>query len=173
MKDIKGYEGRYAITKNGRIWSYDRNKWMSPHKFKNKIWYYSISFQINKKIKSFKIHRLVAQAYIPNPLNLPQVNHKNGVKNDNRVKNLEWCSAKENHQHAHKNGLYPEMPKGEDGYMTKFTNKLILKIRKEYAVKNGLAKKCHLISYRKLAKKYGMGKSNVEAIITRLSWKHI
>ena len=58
--------------------------------------YYQVSLKVHGKVQRFKIHRLVAMAFIPNPRNLPQINLKNEIKTDNRVENLEWCTQKYN-----------------------------------------------------------------------------
>lgn len=94
MKDIKGYEGLYAVTSCGRVWSYTSKKFLSFNK--NKFGYIQVLLWKNNKCKCFKVHRLVAEAYIPNPENLPQVNHKDEVKIHNWINNLEWCTAKYN-----------------------------------------------------------------------------
>lgn len=94
MKDIKGYEGLYAITSCGRVWSYTSKKFISITK--NTFGYPQVLLWKNNKCKSFRVHRLVATTYIPNPENLPQVNHKDEVKTHNWINNLEWCSAKYN-----------------------------------------------------------------------------
>lgn len=67
--------------------------------------YIGISIQLEDKKRRLKIHRLIAQAFIPNPLNLPEVNHINGIKSDNRIENLEWITSSNNQKHAYKTGL--------------------------------------------------------------------
>jgi hypothetical protein len=74
-------------------------------KFYNCKGYRITSIRFKGKRKCVKAHRLVAMAFIPNPDNLPEVNHKNGIKSDNRVENLEWCTRSQNAKHAYKLGL--------------------------------------------------------------------
>ena len=105
MKDIKGYEGLYKVTDKGEVISVRRGKMLKPQK-KRKGYLFVILCN-NKHRRRFYVHRLVAEAFIENPCSKEQVNHINGVKNDNRVSNLEWVTAKENNnnpltkQHQH------------------------------------------------------------------------
>ena len=94
MKDIKGYEGLYAITSCGKVWSYKSQKFLKPTK--GTCGYLQIVLHKNGERKTCLIHRLVAEAYIPNPENKTDVNHKNEIKTDNYVNNLEWTTHKEN-----------------------------------------------------------------------------
>ena len=94
MKDVKDYEGLYAITRDGKVWSYKSKKFLKPGLIRDG--YHRVNLCKNGKKKNYLIHRLVAEAFIPNPDNLPQVNHKDEDKSNNCVDNLEWCSAKYN-----------------------------------------------------------------------------
>ena len=101
MKDIKGYEGLYAITPEGDVYSYKRKKFLKPGV--NGIGYLYVSLCKDGKIKHYGVHRLVAEAYIPNPDNLPQINHKDENKENNCLQNLEWCDAKYNINYGTRN----------------------------------------------------------------------
>lgn len=98
MKDIEGYEGLYAITSCGKVWSYRRKKFLKPAK--NKKGYLLVGLRKDNKSKLYQVHRLVAMAYLPNPNNLPQVNHIDENKEHNWINNLEWCDAKYNNNYG-------------------------------------------------------------------------
>lgn len=92
-KDIEGYEGLYQISSNGKVFSL-RNKSILKERFNKGYVFYILSNSGVKK--NMAAHRLVAQAFIPNPENKPQVNHLDENPGNNRVNNLDWVTAKEN-----------------------------------------------------------------------------
>lgn len=105
-KSIDGYDGRYEISNFGRFKSYAQDKTVGKIKYGSpqKKGYLAVSLQNNEGHKvTKKIHRLVAEAFIPNPDNLPQVNHKDEDKKNNHVNNLEWCDNTYNHNYGTRN----------------------------------------------------------------------
>lgn len=101
-RDIDGYEGLYQISNIGRVKSFDRvvrtfggyrtigGRIIKPHHDKDGYW--RIGLSKDRKQKQHYVHRLVAKAFLENPDNLPVINHKNEIKDDDRVENLEWCT---------------------------------------------------------------------------------
>lgn len=106
-KDISGYEGIYQVSSNGNVRSlkYGKERILKP--FSNGTGYLSVDLCCECIEDYRRIHRLVAEAFIPNPNNLPFINHKDGIKTNNVVSNLEWCTPSENVKHAYKTGLAP------------------------------------------------------------------
>lgn len=103
-KDIEGFEGLYRVSNKGRIFSVRNNKILKQSK-NNTYYKITLRYPKNRKIFCFRIHRLVAKHFIPNPKNKKTVNHIDGDKNNNRIDNLEWATTKENNTHAILNGL--------------------------------------------------------------------
>lgn len=116
-KDIKDYEGYYQISNYGRLKSFKVDSKGKIMKLTNKYGdYLSIVLQGKGKPKrSVRIHRLVAEAFIPNPDNLPEINHKDGNKQNNKVDNLEWVTHRENTVHSMKI-LHPNSNNGMINY---------------------------------------------------------
>ena len=160
---ITGYDGQYEISNFGNV----RSK-KSGH-FKNKSkrilnkQYYATTLHINGFRKTFKIHRLVAMAFIPNPKNKPQVNHIDGNKLNNHANNLEWCTAKENMIHALKNGLLNSV--GVSNYQTNLTERDVQIIR--------WMSEIGCFSYEQIAEFLSITKSNVAHIVKGRSFKHL
>lgn len=115
-KSIKGYEGLYEVSNHGKVRSIDKvveYAWRGQTKKaakKGKVLtpvkrdeYLGVSLSKEGKRKSFLIHRLVAEAFVENPFNLPQVNHKDENKFNNNVSNLEWCTAEYNDNYGSRN----------------------------------------------------------------------
>ena len=105
-KNIEGFEGYYQISRHGEVKSLNYNNTGKPHILKqriNKRGYCYVNLCRNGCYKSYMIHRLVAQAFIPNPYNLPQVNHKDENKTNNVWTNLEWVDNKTNSNYGSRN----------------------------------------------------------------------
>lgn len=101
-KSVIGYEGLYMVDSLGNVYRQD-GKVLIQHK--NKFGYMNVMLRKDGKQKQHKVHRLVAQAFIPNPQGKEQVNHIDGDKTNNAVWNLEWVTPKENVNHAFRTGL--------------------------------------------------------------------
>lgn len=116
-KDVIGFEDSYRISDTGEVWSKDR--WIVDTKGRKRFWkgqklnpdiapngYYRVTFAKGRKNRVQRyLHRLLAEHFIPNPENLPQINHKDGNKLNCNLDNLEWVTVKENTIHAYKHGL--------------------------------------------------------------------
>lgn len=168
-KDIKGYGKAYQISNYGRVKTFINSQGNpTPGRLrklnKNYRGYYSVSLTLNKKYRHTRISRLVAEHFIPNPLNKPEVNHKDGVKANNHYTNLEWNTRSENMIHAHKI-LKINKVMGESLWMSKLTAGQVREIRGRYQFRKfGCCKLAHI---------YNVDPSCIWLIVNNKNWKHI
>jgi hypothetical protein len=150
----------YYITEDGNIFNLNKQLFVS---LTNKG-YKTFRGCINGIRKHITIHRAVAECYIPNPDNLPQVNHIDGNKLNNHVSNLEWTTNQKNRDHAVQNGLHA---RGEQIGTSRFTEEDIKWIRQNYIPNH------HQFGMSAMARKLNTYPSTIHKIIHRTRWKHI
>lgn len=178
LKDIPQFEGLYAATTDGRIWSYPKGnsrgygaqhggKFLKPALLGKGY----LRVQLGKGCGGL-VHRFVALTFIPNPKGLPQVNHLNGIKSDNRVENLEWCDNAMNMRHAIKTGLYDL--KGESHPNSKLDDKSVKLIRAMYKGHALHAKDFSKYPrYKEVAKRFNVTQTLIGQVVRNEIWQHV
>lgn len=159
-RDIRGYDGDYQISNFGRVKSFCRSKARIIEPSINGGEYLHVGLYKGGKGKRYSIHRLVAEAFIPNPDNLSQVDHRFGMKLDNYFENLRWVTVSENTKAAFDMGL-AKSAQGEDHVEAKLTNKDAVYIREN---PDGL-------TMDQLAEMFGVGRTTI--IDIRLGRKYL
>lgn len=157
MKKIDGFE-KYSVTRDGRVWSWNRNKFLA-HSYHGKG-YPAVILYKDGKGYARSIHRLMALAYIPNPDNKPEVNHKDGDKRNNYLYNLEWATTSENAKHAYDIGLQGS---GEDHHQAKLTQLQVDYIRQQYSTGK--------YTYQRIADVFRVSVAAIAFIINKKRWK--
>lgn len=156
-KVIKDYPN-YGISRDGEVLNLKFNRKIKY--IKHPKGYFNLHLYKDGISKLFLVHRLIAEAYIDNVNNYPQVNHINGIKTDNRIENLEWCTASQNAKHAFINKLRIGFS-GEKNPASKLTELQVLEIRNSN------------LSRKELAMIYNVSYSVINQIINRIIWKQI
>ena len=165
-KDISGFEGRYQVSSIGRIRSYARARYSEPKilkQFYDSDGYCCVNLCDAKngiKGKLTKIHRLVAKAFIDNPNKLPEINHKDENKRNNRVENLEWCTTQYNLTYGNRLNC----ARGSNNYHSRLTQEQVDEIRRDYI------KGDREYGQSALGKKYGVSHGSIAAVVNYKSW---
>ncbi len=168
--DILGFEGKYMISDFGRVKSLLRiasqgkcagELIRKSYVQKRTGYVWTTLCNGSKKRRYFLLHKLVAPAFIENPLNLPEINHKDGNKLNNRKSNLEWTTRSFNMKHSYASGLRSPQ-QGEKHPSNKLNNKQVLSI---------FNNRTH--SGKELSQKFGVAQSSISQIKNGISWKHI
>lgn len=171
-KPITGYSDKYMVSNKGRVKSVSRitnhsNGIKSNYSsvllaYDKSARYYRVTLSYNNSKQRISVHRLVAQEFIENPYNKPYVNHKNGDKLNNEVSNLEWCTHKENMEHASKNLMTTY---GEKNWGAKLTEQQVLEIRRIRQETN--------LKKREIGAMFGVSPACVRELCNGKTWKHL
>jgi len=156
MKEVEGFEN-YSVTRLGQVWSNNVKRWLKPG-LSGKGYPQVILYKDSKGYAKF-VHRLVGFAYVENPDNKPDINHKDGNRENNHYTNLEWVTKSENTQHAYDKGL---MKRGEEHNMAKLTQVQVDYIRQQYATGK--------YTYERLSKVFNISIPQIGQIVTRKKW---
>ena len=159
-RDIEGYEGHYQVSNFGRVKSF---KQKTPRILKpthDKDGYLYVGLWRENKCQNGRVHRLVAQAFIPNPEGKPVTNHKDGNPQNNHVDNLEWATISENTQHAYDMGLHGT---GEDCYQARLSNEQVRYIRENP----------DNLTCRALAKMFGVNHVTISEAQLGKTYRHV
>lgn len=173
-KTIPGYT-LYEASNMGRLKTYNwkgtgREAIMKPALDGSGYLRTMLKRDIDGKIHTVKVHRIIASTFIDNPENKPEVNHKNGIRTDNRLENLEWLTHSENIKDSFTSGR--SCNKGDDNPTSKLTSEQVLEIRRLYVRGH---KNQHDLKYTKadLANMFGVKYGTIKQIIQRKTWNHL
>ena len=174
-KDVVGYVGYYEVSNQGSIRSIDRYVYNPKGgkalrkgqilKQREEKGYMRVSLRKSVKDKSDKrVHRLVAEAFLPNPKNSRFVNHIDANKSNNEVSNLEWVTFQENMDHAKEHNLF-NSPKGSNHHKATITEDTVRAMRKLYAEGNHTQKQ--------ISEEFSVHLSKAKHILAGRTWKHV
>lgn len=166
MTPVKGLESYFSVTPSGKIFSHRTKKFI---KFQKCNGYFTFTTRLNgrsSKAITFKVHRLVAETFIPNHKNLPLVNHKDGNKLNNEVSNLEWVTPRENVSHAVSLGLFNTGIKPKNA---KLTDDQVLFLRSN--IGNRVGTKENFYTY--WADKFGVARITVKQAVLGVRYKTV
>ena len=166
LKDIPRHEKRYKASNDGRIFSCLSNIFLSKSVHKN-TGYELVNLTLkNKSQKVYYVHRLVALAFLGEPKKKKQVNHKNGVKTDNRINNLEYVTHAQNQKHSWRVlNRKPSINYGESAGSSKLTESDVLEMRSLYSTGR--------YTYKYIGKLFGISGGHASKIINKKAWPHI
>ena len=152
----------YEVDTLGKVYSLVGSERELKIVYNPKLRYGLVSLMSNGKRYNGRVHRLIAETFIPNPENKPEVNHNDGDKTNNSVDNLQWTTRKENMEHAHQTGLIDN--RGESSAMHKLTEKDVIEIYKMY--KQGYKQS-------EISRCFNMSHTQIYSIVKGKQWKHL
>jgi HNH endonuclease/NUMOD4 motif len=165
---VIGYEGTYEVSDGGGVRRIARGRGSRPgqnRKLVNRDGYPEVTLSINNKAALYKVHRLVAAAFIGAPPEGHEVNHINGIKHDNRSANLEWVTRRENTAHAYRIGIREPAPSyGSANGFAVLTEDSVRQIRSRRTVGDSL---------KILSRDFGTTMTTISRICLRKAWRHI